>query len=167
MTSCSYCCVNNSFYLIYVILYLSLIFRFIKHNALVQYLLIWLHLFLKNDSWRKISMYEIKAWNENLPHVLLYTIGSVRSRDHVDQNNKLVVLSRYSMHIYIYIYIGIMFFVPHVSKIVLALSNAILIIAILFLIFNISIINNIRLRLWMNDFTELCSHGMNTHLNRQ
>ncbi|XP_065938709.1 receptor-type tyrosine-protein phosphatase alpha isoform X2 [Magallana gigas] len=47
-----------------------------------------------NDSWRKISMYEIKAWNENLPHVLLYTIGSVRSRDHVDQNNKLVVLSR-------------------------------------------------------------------------
>uniref|UniRef100_A0A8W8NUH6 protein-tyrosine-phosphatase n=2 Tax=Magallana gigas TaxID=29159 RepID=A0A8W8NUH6_MAGGI len=47
-----------------------------------------------NDSWRKVSMYEIKAWNENLPHVLLYTIGSVRSRDHVDQNNKLVVLSR-------------------------------------------------------------------------
>lgn len=47
-----------------------------------------------------MSIYEITTWNENFPKVLLDIIRFVRIEEHIDQQNKLVVLSRYAEHIY-------------------------------------------------------------------
>lgn len=73
----------------------------LKHDTNMQYLPISFHLFFffKNNSWRKISMYEIKTWNKNLRQVLLDIIRCLRLSRLVDHENKLVVLSRYSIHL--------------------------------------------------------------------
>nr|XP_034322333.1 receptor-type tyrosine-protein phosphatase alpha-like [Crassostrea gigas] len=49
---------------------------------------------LSSKSWHKMSIYEITTWNENFPKVLLDIIRCVRIEEHIDQQNKLVVLSR-------------------------------------------------------------------------